>query len=463
MSGTRRTEEFTTIQTQVLTLRDPEFIGVLAVTDGHGSIQPSNDITLNSITAGTITAANGILQSDIIAADISSTAIQTDTMEVSGLTKVTELESNNIVVDRVIATNTKCKCMTSNVMRVSTFSVGLIVAEDISSATKLTMVDISANSINVTGAAKIDLIRTEQLYANVINTNNSDIIDISASNGILGVSTIENSTSRRLVSNQIFSTNLATPRLSVLGDLSVNNVTVQGTFTYDELTLASLTTANVTTTDISTNQIKASSAVAASLTATKVDVSRVNVSQGLIAQSLLSSFIEVATDVSSSNVLAATTNIPGNTTMATGVAQSMTSPLIITPAMTVTNTYTTTELSSSSTINYNGGVLTYIPTSGLLVNGIPISCTQALYPIPFSPAVISNNLATMTDISSTLTSVITTLNAFMNIFSTRALIIAVSPQYKFNSNQSIQFIINGTKYPDIIINKWGLFRGNHFN
>ena len=62
MSGTRRTEEFTTIQTQVLTLRDPEFIGVLAVTDGHGSIQPSNDITLNSITAGTITAANGILK-----------------------------------------------------------------------------------------------------------------------------------------------------------------------------------------------------------------------------------------------------------------------------------------------------------------------------------------------------------------------------------------------------------------
>ena len=57
MSGARRTEEFSTIQTQVLTLQDPEFAGVLAVADGHGSIRPSHDITLNSITAGTITVA----------------------------------------------------------------------------------------------------------------------------------------------------------------------------------------------------------------------------------------------------------------------------------------------------------------------------------------------------------------------------------------------------------------------
>jgi len=94
-------------------------------------------------------------------------------------------------------------------------------------------------------------------------------------------------------------------------------------------------------------------------------------------------------------------------------------------------------------MNINGGIISYDVSSGLLVDGQPISATQALYPIPYDTVVPVNNLLTVTDISDTLLNFVTSFNNFMNIFSSRALVVILSPEYLLLSPLSIGFILNG--------------------
>ena len=449
MSGTRRTEEFSVIKTRNLTLQNPDGSFpdqglVLTVSDGHGFIQPNNDITLNSITAGSITVANGIIQSDIMAYDISSNDIQTDTMTVTSLATTPALIANNIIAERIFTQDISCHCVSSTAIRTPVFSAPEFIAGDVSTNT-LGVSLLSVGTI-ISDTANINTATTTDLRAKTFHVENvGTAYDISVNRGTLEYFESVSATIAQLTSNDIKSVNMGATSLNVTNNIAVNNMTVQGTFTYDTLTLSSLTTQTVQTSDVSTNTIKVTSASISNLTANVMDVSQINIDSVFSLQDLQSTTV-IVSDTSSGTVAAGTINSSGTTNISTAILSGqLTTPLLSTPNLNVTNTYTTSQFRIGSTINLTGGSLTYIPTSGLLVNNAPISSTQALYPVPFSPANIVNGLKTISDISSSLTGLVSKLNGFMNIFSSRGLVVILTPEYIFTSNQSMQFIINGVR------------------
>ena len=203
----------------------------------------------------------------------------------------------------------------------------------------------------------------------------------------------------------------------------------------------SLEATNVVAYDISANRIIGTSATFRDVSATTFNIHNLE-QTGTYTAARVNANTYTTNSLITPALTGATLAVSGTANLVDISAASVSS---VTPSTTniIAGTNKTSVANVTSSIRLgSGGVIKY--TSELMVNDVSASSMYLLTPpLPFSSAYLDNNLATVTNIKSTLASTVNLFNNFMGQFSSRGIVVDLSPKLIFNSTMSMQFRING--------------------
>ena len=293
MSGARATDEFLTIKTRQLSLLNPDESFpqkglIMTVVDGHGTIEPTDEIMAESITATTINIIGPIHQASIIASDISSEVITTDTVNVINTLSSPDISVNHIDTNLLFARQlVQSRCLTSTNMRTP-----LLNASGNFSAHKVRVTDhvnaISATTENISGTTVViqTFNSTNALTASSLTTPNISAYDVSAGGASFVNTYTQSGYSRSLCGTNMYATTMTSNDINVTLDLSANNLNSLGTFKFGTLALDTLKTGSVFSLDISAGDISANSAAFTTVNVQRFDISQININ-GLFSATFL--------------------------------------------------------------------------------------------------------------------------------------------------------------------------------
>lgn len=431
------------VKTQQLILQNPDGSfpavgGVLAVIDDRGSVGPVSNLSVERVSVDNVNITGAILQDNITAIDIQTNNVNANTVVVDELLKVTDISTNTVNTVYVSSTDLSgATAQTStvtadytfvqqlgvqNTLSASTIKTPTVSSQYITSDTAL-ITDLSAGTINTERSA------TTVLNAGLIRSNNAEFVDLSSNTA--RITTVK--------TTDICANTVKMNTVSIGGTLNTKNLNVQGTFTFNELDLTTLTSNTVVATDISTGVFLANSAKFDDISAQAYSITNLNVKGRYNVNSLRPNYCNVTTlntTTAATDTLNVTGTLSGTTTINT--------PVLYSTNVTATNintagTITAPFIDVSSNINLNNGILSYSPPSSLLVNGTATTDTSLLYQQQYYNATINNSLATVVDISNTMNNLTVSFNNFMNIFSTRGLVVSLTQNIIFNSSLTIRF------------------------
>jgi len=487
MSGARRTEDFNTVKTRQLILVNPngsfpardQLIGVV---DSRGGLGPIPNPVFNTITADSINVAHYPYYQDISAITIQADTITTNTLDVinNGRLTVYDLCANRVETTYLTVTDVSAECIhvdtifaqqigsaespvvVGNFIQVN--AMDFVATETITTpylyvTTQLEAQDISANYIDAETITAVDIAMNTISRAESINT-----IALTAGTADISGLIVRNIANiRNLISTDISAANIIAENATVTGTLSTSGVFNPASIN----TTGTITANSIRVNDISATSIYAATASFGSLnvTSANVDISGYyykNLTAGKFTS--INSISAAGTlDVSGATTLRGTTasslSVSGLTTMNTIFATQITAPII--NAGSTLNVGTSGGTSQITLVDTNQplgsmptnpGVLTYDVSNGLLLNGNLVSTTAAFGQTqPFSLVTVTNNLATVADISATMFDLINSYNAFLTIFSNAKLIIKLTPVVVFSTPCSIQFDISGVRTSPLIL------------
>lgn len=484
MSGTRRTEEFNTIKTQQIILQNPDVRpgNIIFVADSRGTLASSHDATFGTITADTLNLTNAPTFLTGTFVDISADTITARTLNLqeSNVT-LYDLSANRVDTTYLSATQIDADCI--NVATIFPTQIGSAAVP----AAVLHVVQVNATNILATNITASN-ITGDTINADIVNSNiNAPQIivgDISATTlyatdatiDLLQITTLDVSAA---TFNTLQTTGMA--NIPYLTSIDISSSTINtGSATVDTLDVNSINILGTLTVaeKIKTDEFEATSirAVEGTFGILNVDIANIDISgyyfPNLSAGNFTATTAKIKTlDVSGATTLANTTtksltvngaltvngdtNMAGNLILNVDGASIFTDYLqadiaVIAPVMQVSN-----QIQLAAGGNYqpisDTGVLTYDVSNGLLVNNTPVSNALPLSAVPFSTVPKVNNLATVADISASLSILIDSYNSFLNILNSKHIIITLTPLITFNSTTSIQFIIKGVARPPIIL------------
>jgi hypothetical protein len=127
----------------------------MSVVDWHGTVQPTDDITMNSITASTINVTGHIQQSNIIANTINTASIITDNVDVSLIGVIHDISAHTIVTDTLNTPTLRTECFTANTLTTPVLNAEIVQSDDIvgDSATYSLFIqaaNVNGGAVNVT-------------------------------------------------------------------------------------------------------------------------------------------------------------------------------------------------------------------------------------------------------------------------------------------------------------------------
>ena len=449
MSG--RTGDLLSINTSQFSLQNsdssfPPFGIIMAVIDDRGTVAPCIDISVNSITANQIDITGSIIQDKVISSSINSEDITTNTLTVSRMLYAEDICANTLRTKDLISPDINATSATiGGIVSASGNSTYLDVSSCTSGAVETTVTtatNIRANTSSITDISatrvSVPLITTTNLVARDISSGQGIFTDISSNRGVI----------QSLVSSDISSSTLTFGALSVSSNLTTTDVVVSNAFTFQQLNLDTIAATHIVSGDISTNTLRADSAIIKDVSAIRFDISNINTTGIYSAANIISNNI-ISNSINAANLNTSTLTDSGGATIYNISGTS------INAATTINSTYITAVNTRSSSVqttsvNLNGGILTYRPASGLFVNDVSASSVGILAPEYFGSAYVVNNLRTISDISNTLIGSVNLFNKFMNEFSKRSIIVSIatppppSTLINLNSGASMQFIVNGS-------------------
>ena len=444
MSGIGRTEDLHSIKTRALTIQNPDGSfpargSILAVTDRIGTIAPVTDISLSSLAVESINLSGPILMNNVTAENIETNTLTLSELSIGYNLVVQDICSSNI--RSLYITTNDLSCGQALVQRVfaNTANVATVSNTPTMNATAAEFSRCITPSLNGTIATIRDL-SSATINARTTTATRTNIYDISATRGVITNLTARSANVVAASAGDVSAGTFKTNNLRITDTISTNNLRVNGVIALNEIDLDKLIVAELQTNTIHTKDISANVATITDLSARTYSISSMNVTDkyniNTVRATTLGSTTLNATTASTTNLVATGPSTVTTLTVPTLAAQNSIS---ITEQTNVATSITAnSRINAYTSVDLSGGILTCTAPNTLFVNGLSTTNPLAFSQQTFYDVSMSSGLATVSDISSTLNTLVTSYNSLLGIFNGRGLIVSIAPLFTFNSPVSLQ-------------------------